>query len=82
MNEDYSHVATPLGFKPCTREEGHEGPCALEEAEMVACPDCTDLYMSYGKGGWYRIKWLFGFFPWGKEWVRCETCGGRGEVYD
>lgn len=26
----YSHEKTPPGFKPCTREKGHAGPCALD----------------------------------------------------
>lgn len=25
----YSHDTTPPGYMPCTREPGHDGPCAL-----------------------------------------------------
>jgi hypothetical protein len=81
----YSHENTPIGFRPCTREAGHEGPCALEEMTKDSCPDCTDWQMAYGRGGSYKKKWLFGiygFIPFGKEWVVCETCGGTGQVYE
>jgi len=81
----YSHENTPYGFKPCTRETGHDGACALPEADMVACPDCTNWQMAFGKGGYYKTKWLFGicdFIPIGKEWKKCETCDGSGQIYE
>jgi hypothetical protein len=84
---NYSHENTPFGYKPCTREEEHDGPCALHldlQEIKEACPDCTDYRRAYGKGGWYETRWLFGvynFIPIGKKWVECKTCEGKGRIY-
>ena len=50
------------------------------EKEKQPCPSCTDWQMAYGKGGWYRTRWLLNFIPLGKEWVVCNTCDGKGEI--
>ena len=35
LPEDYHHGDTIVGFKPCTRKNGHKGPCALPEDDGV-----------------------------------------------
>ena len=60
----YSHENTPEGYDDCTREAGHEGPCALPLASpLKACPFCgnkASILQIESAGGGSRMVWIVG----------------------
>lgn len=56
---NFSHDNTPPGFQPCTREAGHDGPCALPfddiDFEDGPCFDYCPCRRCWN--GWTGLPW-------------------------